>query len=167
MNAQGPRSGPLRRELRRHSSGGCGLTPLKRHQLLARMDVPSTLRMNIGEDQFTCGIRRRGPAHHALRAQPRGQREKIPSTCARRRSEGEGLEELVNRPEARRSLHRVEESASEWMILESSPSSRPSCRPLVPLDCCRFATSDLNDLYRRVNQPQHLPKRLDRVARAP
>ena len=38
----------------------------------------------------------------------------------------------------------------EWMILEVIPVIPPELRPLVPLDGGRFATSDLNDLYRRV-----------------
>ena len=38
----------------------------------------------------------------------------------------------------------------EWMILTSLPVLPPDLRPLVPLDGGRFATSDLNDLYRRV-----------------
>src|ERR1700719_79554 len=38
----------------------------------------------------------------------------------------------------------------EWMILELVPVIPPELRPLVPLDGGRFATSDLNDLYRRV-----------------
>ena len=38
----------------------------------------------------------------------------------------------------------------EWMILEVIPVLPPDLRPLVPLEGGRFATSDLNDLYRRV-----------------
>ena len=38
----------------------------------------------------------------------------------------------------------------EWMILNVIPVIPPELRPLVPLDGGRFATSDLNDLYRRV-----------------
>src|SRR5437868_4990166 len=38
----------------------------------------------------------------------------------------------------------------EWMILDNIPVIPPELRPLVPLDGGRFATSDLNDLYRRV-----------------
>ena len=37
----------------------------------------------------------------------------------------------------------------EWMIMEVVPVLPPDLRPLVPLDGGRFATSDLNDLYRR------------------
>ena len=50
----------------------------------------------------------------------------------------------------------------EWMILEVLPVIPPELRPLVPLDGGRFATSDLNDLYRRViNRNNRLKKLLD------
>jgi DNA-directed RNA polymerase subunit beta' len=48
----------------------------------------------------------------------------------------------------------------EWMILENIPVIPPDLRPLVPLDGGRFATSDLNDLYRRVINRNNRLKRL-------
>ncbi|MFQ5533005.1 MAG: DNA-directed RNA polymerase subunit beta', partial [Candidatus Methylomirabilales bacterium] len=48
----------------------------------------------------------------------------------------------------------------EWMILEAVPVLPPELRPLVPLDGGRFATSDLNDLYRRVINRNNRLKRL-------
>ena len=48
----------------------------------------------------------------------------------------------------------------EWMILETVPVLPPELRPLVPLDGGRFATSDLNDLYRRVINRNNRLKRL-------
>ncbi|MDR1125929.1 MAG: DNA-directed RNA polymerase subunit beta' [Deltaproteobacteria bacterium] len=48
----------------------------------------------------------------------------------------------------------------EWMILEVIPIIPPELRPLVPLDGGRFATSDLNDLYRRVINRNNRLKRL-------
>lgn len=48
----------------------------------------------------------------------------------------------------------------EWMILERIPVIPPDLRPLVPLDGGRFATSDLNDLYRRVINRNNRLKRL-------
>ena len=48
----------------------------------------------------------------------------------------------------------------EWMILEVLPILPPDLRPLVPLDGGRFATSDLNDLYRRVINRNNRLKRL-------
>ncbi|MYG32108.1 MAG: DNA-directed RNA polymerase subunit beta', partial [Holophagales bacterium] len=57
----------------------------------------------------------------------------------------------------RRSGHRP-----EWMILDVIPVIPPELRPLVPLDGGRFATSDLNDLYRRViNRNNRLKKLLE------
>ena len=50
----------------------------------------------------------------------------------------------------------------EWMILEVLPILPPDLRPLVPLEGGRFATSDLNDLYRRViNRNNRLKRLLD------
>ncbi|MEZ5063346.1 MAG: DNA-directed RNA polymerase subunit beta' [bacterium] len=50
----------------------------------------------------------------------------------------------------------------EWMILEVIPVLPPDLRPLVPLEGGRFATSDLNDLYRRViNRTNRLKKLMD------
>ena len=51
-------------------------------------------------------------------------------------------------------------SRPEWMILEVVPVIPPELRPLVPLDGGRFATSDLNDLYRRVINRNNRLKRL-------
>jgi len=48
----------------------------------------------------------------------------------------------------------------EWMVLEVIPVIPPDLRPLVPLDGGRFATSDLNDLYRRVINRNNRLKRL-------
>ncbi len=52
------------------------------------------------------------------------------------------------------------ENKPEWMILEVIPVIPPDLRPLVPLDGGRFATSDLNDLYRRVINRNNRLKRL-------
>jgi len=50
----------------------------------------------------------------------------------------------------------------EWMVLQALPVLPPDLRPLVPLDGGRFATSDLNDLYRRViNRNNRLKRLLD------
>jgi DNA-directed RNA polymerase subunit beta' len=48
----------------------------------------------------------------------------------------------------------------EWMVMEVLPVLPPDLRPLVPLDGGRFATSDLNDLYRRVINRNNRLKRL-------
>ncbi|NQS99932.1 MAG: DNA-directed RNA polymerase subunit beta', partial [Candidatus Omnitrophica bacterium] len=54
------------------------------------------------------------------------------------------------------------ENRPEWMILDVVPVIPPDLRPLVPLDGGRFATSDLNDLYRRViNRNNRLKKLIE------
>ena len=54
------------------------------------------------------------------------------------------------------------ENLSEWMVLDALPVIPPDLRPLVPLEGGRFATSDLNDLYRRViNRNNRLKKLMD------
>ena len=57
---------------------------------------------------------------------------------------------------------RKSDNKPEWMFLEVLPVIPPELRPLVPLDGGRFATSDLNDLYRRViNRNNRLKKLLE------
>lgn len=58
---------------------------------------------------------------------------------------------------------RGSENKPEWMILEVLPVLPPDLRPLVPLDGGRFATSDLNDLYRRVINRNNRLKRLQEL----
>ena len=54
------------------------------------------------------------------------------------------------------------ENRPEWMVLEAIPVIPPELRPMVQLDGGRFATSDLNDLYRRViNRNNRLKRLLD------
>jgi DNA-directed RNA polymerase subunit beta' len=55
---------------------------------------------------------------------------------------------------------RLSKNRPEWMILDVIPILPPDLRPLVPLDGGRFATSDLNDLYRRVINRNNRLKRL-------
>ena len=62
--------------------------------------------------------------------------------------------------EAFREANRNRENRPEWMILKTIPVIPPELRPLVPLDGGRFATSDLNDLYRRVIIRNNRLKRL-------
>ncbi|MBI5511702.1 MAG: DNA-directed RNA polymerase subunit beta' [Deltaproteobacteria bacterium] len=59
----------------------------------------------------------------------------------------------------------IKDSANkgEWMMLEVIPVLPPDLRPLVPLDGGRFATSDLNDLYRRVINRNNRLKRLQEL----
>ena len=62
--------------------------------------------------------------------------------------------------EAFREAQKNRENKPEWMIMKAIPVIPPELRPLVPLDGGRFATSDLNDLYRRVIIRNNRLKRL-------
>ncbi len=62
--------------------------------------------------------------------------------------------------EALRDANKNRENRAEWMIMKVVPVIPPELRPLVPLDGGRFATSDLNDLYRRVIIRNNRLKRL-------
>jgi DNA-directed RNA polymerase subunit beta' len=62
--------------------------------------------------------------------------------------------------EALRESNKNRENKPEWMIMKVIPIIPPELRPLVPLDGGRFATSDLNDLYRRVIIRNNRLKRL-------
>ncbi|CAA0253047.1 DNA-directed RNA polymerase subunit beta' [Tenacibaculum maritimum] len=66
----------------------------------------------------------------------------------------------LNVVEAFRDSQRNRDNRPEWMIMKVVPVIPPELRPLVPLDGGRFATSDLNDLYRRVIIRNNRLKRL-------
>ena len=65
---------------------------------------------------------------------------------------------IVRRLEVIEAL-RTSGNRPEWMILEVVPVIPPDLRPMVQLDGGRFATSDLNDLYRRVINRNNCDKR--------
>lgn len=78
-----------------------------------------------------------------------------------RESSGQKKIRIVRRLEVIEAL-RQSENKPEWMILEVIPVIPPDLRPMVQLDGGRFATSDLNDLYRRViNRNNRLKRLLD------
>lgn len=78
-----------------------------------------------------------------------------------RESSGQKKIRIVRRLEVIEAL-RMSGNKPEWMILEAIPVIPPDLRPMVQLDGGRFATSDLNDLYRRViNRNNRLKRLLD------
>ena len=66
---------------------------------------------------------------------------------------------IVKRLEVVEAFHRSG-NRPEWMIIDILPVIPPEIRPMVQLDGGRFATSDLNDLYRRVINRNNRLKRL-------
>ncbi|PIE42753.1 MAG: DNA-directed RNA polymerase subunit beta' [Gammaproteobacteria bacterium] len=81
-------------------------------------------------------------------------REEIPATNSETK-----IKKLSKRLKLMESFH-SSGNKPEWMILDVLPVLPPDLRPLVPLDGGRFATSDLNDLYRRVINRNNRLKRL-------
>ncbi len=134
-----------------------GLTPLKQHQLLSEEEYLQA-QDDYGDDQFTASIGAEA-LRTVLSAIDLGEeREKLRVELRETNSEAR-RKKLVKR------LKLVEafiesNSRPEWMILEVVPVIPPELRPLVPLDGGRFATSDLNDLYRRVINRNNRLKRL-------
>ena len=81
-------------------------------------------------------------------------REEIPATNSETK-----IKKLSKRLKLLESFH-GSGNKPEWMVLKVLPVLPPDLRPLVPLDGGRFATSDLNDLYRRVINRNNRLKRL-------
>ena len=134
-----------------------GLTPLKERQLLSEDDYMRA-QDEYGEDSFTALIgaeaireilkaldleKTAGDLRHEISV---STSELKPKKLAKRLKIIEAFMQSGNKP--------------EWMILEVVPVIPPDLRPLVPLDGGRFATSDLNDLYRRVINRNNRLKRL-------
>jgi len=134
-----------------------GLTTLKPLQPLTEEEYLKA-QEDFGEDSFTASI-----GAEAIRELLKGL--DLEKTAAELRQEiAESTSELKPKKLAKR-LKVVEafiESGNkpEWMILTVVPVIPPELRPLVPLDGGRFATSDLNDLYRRVINRNNRLKRL-------
>ena len=80
---------------------------------------------------------------------------------ARRNSSGQKKARIIKRLEVVEAF-KNSGNKPEWMVLDVLPVLPPEIRPMVPLDGGRYATSDLNDLYRRViNRNNRLKKLLD------
>jgi len=133
-----------------------GMTPLKRAQLLSEDDYLSKVE-EFGDDfQAVMGaegvreLLRSIDVNHEIEVirkdlDETGSETKI-KKLAKRLKVLEGFQKSGIKP--------------EWMVLEVLPVLPPELRPLVPLDGGRFATSDLNDLYRRVINRNNRLKRL-------
>ncbi len=89
----------------------------------------------------------------------------LPTLKAELREESESTKSQTKKKKLTKRLKIVEaflesNNKPEWMVMEVIPVIPPELRPLVPLDGGRFATSDLNDLYRRVINRNNRLKRL-------
>ncbi len=134
-----------------------GLTGLKKNQLLGEEELIK-YQDEYGEESFTAGI----GAEAIL--------EILKSIDLEQEKEAliKSIKETKSKVSEERSIKRLKLIESfietgnkpEWMILTTIPVIPPELRPLVPLDGGRFATSDLNDLYRRVINRNNRLKRL-------
>ena len=134
-----------------------GLTSLKKNQLLSE-DELTKYQNEFGDEAFTAGI----GAEAILEILQSINLEKEKSKLTNE------IKELKSKVAEERAIKRLKLIDSfinsgnkpEWMILTTIPVIPPELRPLVPLDGGRFATSDLNDLYRRVINRNNRLKRL-------
>ena len=134
-----------------------GLTPLEKFQLLTEDELLEA-QDEYGEDAFTADIGAAAVKTMLMDLDLEQEKADLleelattksklkPAKIIKRLKVVESFIESGNRP--------------EWMILEVVPVIPPELRPLVPLDGGRFATSDLNDLYRRVINRNNRLKRL-------
>ncbi len=134
-----------------------GLTDLKLYQLLTEDEYQEKLD-EFGEDAFKAGIGAEAIkeilANIDLEAERKALREELSDSVSE-----------AKRKKVVKRLKIIEafidsNTKPEWMILDVLPVIPPELRPLVPLDGGRFATSDLNDLYRRVINRNNRLKRL-------
>src|ERR1700704_6468257 len=137
-----------------------GLTPLKLHQLLSEEEYLKA-QDDYGDDQFTASIG--AEALRTMLSAIEVNEEKV-----RLRDELRDCGSEARRKKLVKRLKLIEafiesHSRPEWMILEVTPVLPPDLPPLVPLDGGRFATSDLNDLYRRVINRNNRLKRLQEL----
>lgn len=134
-----------------------GLTALKDRQLLSEEEYLRALD-EYGADSFTAMI-----GAEAIRELLKAlELDKLETQL--RADMGATDSEIKQKKLAKRlkivEAFRLSNNKPEWMILTQVPVIPPDLRPLVPLDGGRFATSDLNDLYRRVINRNNRLKRL-------
>ncbi len=134
-----------------------GLTDLKLHQLLTEEQLLAK-QDEFGDDAFRAGIGAEAIKGILIGIDTDAEKVKLRADLKETTSEAK-RKKLVKR------LKLIEAFADsgakpEWMIMDVVPVIPPELRPLVPLDGGRFATSDLNDLYRRVINRNNRLKRL-------
>ncbi len=134
-----------------------GTTDLKMLQLLTEDQLLSK-QDEFGEDQFEVGIGAEAIKKVLHRIDTDAEKVKLRADLKETTSEAK-RKKLVKRLKL---IEAFSESGCQpgWMILDVVPVIPPELRPLVPLDGGRFATSDLNDLYRRVINRNNRLKRL-------
>lgn len=134
-----------------------GLTDLKLHQLLSEQEYLDA-QEQLGEENFTAMIGAEAIKVILSALEVPDQIDKCRQELAETGSETK-RKKLVKRLKLLDAFV-LSRARPEWMILDVVPVIPPELRPLVPLDGGRFATSDLNDLYRRVINRNNRLRRL-------
>ena len=136
-----------------------GLTTLRKGDLLSE-EALTKAQDEFGEDSFEAGIGAEAVREILINLDLKKEQLKL----------REALKDIKSKVTEERTIKRLKlvesfinsGNKAEWMILTTIPVIPPELRPLVPLDGGRFATSDLNDLYRRViNRNNRLKRLLD------
>ncbi len=133
-----------------------GLTPLNRAQLLTEDDYLAKLEQH--GDDFSASMGAEGIRELLKALDVMHEIEKLRKELEATGSDTK-IKKIAKRLKVLEAFHKSG-IKPEWMILEVLPVLPPELRPLVPLDGGRFATSDLNDLYRRVINRNNRLKRL-------
>ncbi|MCP3730774.1 DNA-directed RNA polymerase subunit beta' [Sphingomonas sp. MG17] len=134
-----------------------GLTPLEKFQLLTEDELLDA-QDEYGEDAFSAGIGAEAVKIMLMDLDLEGEKRDLLEELATTKSELKP-KKIIKRLKVVESF--IDSgNRPEWMILDVVPVIPPELRPLVPLDGGRFATSDLNDLYRRVINRNNRLKRL-------
>jgi len=122
-----------------------GMTPLKKFSIMTEDDYEAKQR-EYGYDEFTAKMGAEGIKELLESIELDTEIEKL-------RNDLTGSELKIKKNAKRLKVIEAFKKSGikpEWMVLDVLPVLPPDLRPLVPLDGGRFATSDLNDLYRRV-----------------
>ncbi|MCX7946827.1 MAG: DNA-directed RNA polymerase subunit beta' [Hydrogenophilus sp.] len=133
-----------------------GLTPLQRGQIMSEESYHQAYEAYAGDFHAMMGAE--GIRELLRTLDLRREIEKLRSELETTSSEAK-VKKITKRLKVLEAFHRSG-MKPEWMIMEVIPVLPPDLRPLVPLDGGRFATSDLNDLYRRVINRNNRLKRL-------
>ncbi len=134
-----------------------GLTKLKKNQLLTEEEYIKA-QEEYEEGSFEAGIGAEAIRKILINLDLKAERDKLKLLLKEIKSKV--TEEKVTKRLKLMESFIQSGNKPEWMILTSIPVIPPELRPLVPLDGGRFATSDLNDLYRRVINRNNRLKRL-------
>lgn len=134
-----------------------GMTPYKMHDLISEEEYMRA-QDEFGEEAFRAGIGAEALKEILMRIKPEEESIRLRDELAETTSE-------IRRKKLVKRLKLIEaflesKTKPEFLILDVIPVIPPELRPLVPLDGGRFATSDLNDLYRRVINRNNRLKRL-------